>query len=205
MNEILLFCRKHKIFCSLFFIFIFLVGFLGFYLKDVTAEESFTCPTVDVVKESEKVTETEFMVDIKGAVVSPGVYKVTNKMIVNDVITLAGGLLESADTSNLNLSKQLTKEMVITVFTKEEIKEEKIQKKAVNETNSEVTTKDDKIHLNTATLEELMTLPNIGEAKAKLILDYRSTCGPFKSLEELKNIKGIGESVYEKLVPDLAL
>ena len=83
MNEILLFCRKHKIFCSLFFIFIFLVGFLGFYLKDVTAEESFTCPTVDVVKESEKVTETEFMVDIKGAVVSPGVYKVTNKMIVN--------------------------------------------------------------------------------------------------------------------------
>ena len=50
-----------------------------------------------------------------------------------------------------------------------------------------------------------MTLPNIGEAKAKLILDYRSTCGPFKSLEELKNIKGIGESVYEKLVPYLAL
>ena len=89
---------------------------------------------------------------VTGAVVSPGVYKVTNKMIVNDVITLAGGLLESADTSNLNLSKQLTKEMVITVFTKEEIKEEKIQKKAVNETNSEVTTKDDKINLNTAPL-----------------------------------------------------
>lgn len=207
MNEILLFCREHKFFCTLVFIIIFLAGLFGFYLKDVTAEESFTCPTTDVVKEKvpEQEIETNFMVDIKGAVVSPGVYKVTDKMIVNDVITLAGGLLESADTSNLNLSKQLTKEMVITVFTKEEIKEEKIQKKAVSETDREITTKDDKIHLNTATLEELMTLPNIGEAKAKLILDYRSTCGPFKSLEELKNIKGIGESVYEKLVPYLAL
>lgn len=62
-----------------------------------------------------------------------------------------------------------------------------------------------KISLNTATLEELLTLPSIGEAKAKLIIEYRETCGLFKELEELKNIKGIGEAVYEKLVPYISL
>ena len=201
MDETLLFCKNHKLFCTLFFVFLFLAGFFVFYLNEGDASESFTCPSETSTKlEAE---EKEFMVDIKGAVVSPGVYKVEKSMIVNDVITLAGGLLESADTSNLNLSKQVSAEMVITVFTKEEVKEEKKQKTSL-EMSSDAKTST-KISLNTATLEELLTLPSIGEAKAKLIIEYRETCGLFKELEELKNIKGIGEAVYEKLVPYISL
>ena len=202
MSETILFCKNHKFFCVLFFVFIFLAGFFGFYLNESQAEESFTCPNETLVS-TPALEKKEFMVDVKGAVVTPGVYKVTEGQIVNDVITLAGGLLESADTSNLNLSKQLSAEMVITVFTKEEIKEEKKQKVAL--VTNEETSKTSKVSLNQATLEELMTLPSVGEAKAKLIIDYRETCGPFEDLEELKNIKGIGEAIYEKLVAYITL
>lgn len=57
------------------------------------------------------------------------------------------------------------------------------------------------ININTATMEELMTLPYIGEVKAKAILEYRNAYGPFKSVEELLNVKGIGEKTLEKLRP----
>ncbi len=115
---------------------------------------------------------------------------------------LAGGLKKDADTSNLNLSKKVSNEMVITVFTKEEIKKLEPEKKPINETtkpNEDEQNDTGLISLNNSSLEELMTLPGIGEAKAKIIIEYREKCGKFQKKEELKNIKGIGEKVYEKL------
>ena len=61
------------------------------------------------------------------------------------------------------------------------------------------------VNLNTATKEELVALPGIGPAKAQAILDYRNKNGAFKSVEELKDVKGIGAKRFEKLKPDLSV
>jgi competence protein ComEA len=61
------------------------------------------------------------------------------------------------------------------------------------------------ININTATKDELVALPGIGPAKAQAIVDYRKAHGPFKSVEELKDVKGIGAKRFEKLKPDLAV
>ena len=159
------------------------------------------CPKTEISSDTEEANE--IIVDIKGAVVNPGIYHLKSNAIVQDVITLAGGLTEDADTSNLNLSKKVTDEMVITVYTHEEVKDLEKQE-AIVETGNESKDDDDTttsglVSINTASLEELMTLPGIGEAKAKSIIQYRENCGKFAKKEDLLNISGIGEKVYAEL------
>lgn len=200
MDRVFEFFDNKKILGGFIVLGILLVTFFLLYINEVTAEEAFTCPsTENLVSE----TSSQVVVDVKGAVVTPGVYRLDVGSIVEDAIVLAGGLLESADTSNLNLSKQLTNEMVITVFTHEEVMAMNVEKEPVMESDGAMQT--GLISINTATLEELMTLPGIGESKAQLIIDYRETCGNFTKTEELMNISGIGESIYEKLLPYITL
>ena len=143
--------------------------------------------------------EEEVIIDIKGAITNPGVYRVKQGSIIQEVITIAGGLTSDADTKNLNLSKKVSNEMVITVFTKEEVKKIEEEQLPIKEKDNLTPKKNELISINTATEEELSTLPGIGEAKAKFIISYRENCGKFKKKEELKNIKGIGDKIYEKL------
>lgn len=165
----------------------------------------------------------EYIVDIKGAVVNPGVYKLNENSIVNDAINIAGGLNKNADTKCINLSKKIHDEMVIYVYTKSEtwqiLNKEKETKKENNviceeikndahieEKNTEVK-KEEKVEETTNTLininsdgiDKLTTLPGIGESKAKTIIEYRETNGNFKTIEELKNVSGIGDSTFEKI------
>lgn len=76
-----------------------------------------------------------------------------------------------------------------------------ISDEAVLKNNDEIETskKEGKISINTATLEELITLPGIGEKTALKIIEYRETYGPFWTIEDLKNVKGIGDKKFEKL------
>ena len=192
MNQVIELLKGKKNLIAIIGLSIFSITFFGLYIQQTSAEEKFTCPKLVTEEESNEETLT---VDIKGAVKKPGVYTVKKNTIVNDVIELAGGLTDEADTKNLNLGKKVTDEMVITVYTKKEAANEKMD--SISEPNPKSTS--GKISLNNATLEELMTLPGIGESKAKIIIDYRETCGPFTKKEELKNIKGIGEAIYAKL------
>lgn len=180
------------------------------------------------LEENPKTEEKKLKIDIKGEIKKPGVYELKENDRVSDAIKIAGGLTENADTTLINLSKTLKDEMVIIIYNKEdleklrqELKEtkkiiEQIEKQCtcpdtVNEacikeapkqtqTKSETKelTKEDKISINTGTLEELLTLPGIGESKAQQIIKYREQNNGFKTIEEIKNISGIGESTFEK-------
>ncbi len=158
-------------------------------------------------------------VEIKGAVKNVGVYEINPNDRVSDLITLSGGLKEDADTSTINLSKELKNEDVVIVYTKEEINEMKkgstsikyIEKQCVCpkienaaciediiDNSNSIINKTGKISLNTATLDELLTIPGIGQSKAKLIIEYRNTNG-FKKIEDIMNVKGIGNGIFEKI------
>jgi competence protein ComEA len=155
-----------------------------------------------------------FKVDIKGAVKKPGVYEVTHDMNVNDVIKQAGGLKKSATTKNINLSKKLEDEMVIVVSTKDSLNKTSsaiIKNDALitNEKKSEISINSDiessfnelnnnLININSASLNELLTISGIGESKAEAIISYRSK-NKFNSIEDIKNVSGIGESLFEKI------
>ena len=201
MEQIFNWIKEQKVLCGFLFLVILCGVFASLYLVEVTAEEAYVCPKIETTVSEENADE--IVVDIKGAVVKPGIYRVEKNAIVQDIITLAGGLTADADTSNLNLSKKVTDEMVITVYTHEEVKDLEKQD-AIVETEKETdeTTEDPLnglVSINTASLEELMTLPGIGEAKAKSIIQYRENCGKFAKKEDLLNISGIGEKVYAEL------
>ena len=167
----------------------------------------------------EEPLDDKIKVEIKGAVNNPGVYELETGKRVEDVIKLSGGLKKDADVSNTNLSKNLVDEMVIIIYTKDEINSmttgnttiKYIDKECIcpvienNSCISDVVTNfeiieeaSNKISLNKATLEELMTLKGIGESKAKSIIEYREKT-PFKNIEELLNVKGIGKAMFEKI------
>lgn len=195
----------------------------------ISKKEDVAMESIDIPLEEEVVSEENIKIDIKGAVVTPGVHTLPKDSRVEDAILSSGGLLESADTSRINLSKKLQDEMVIIVYTKEEIeamKQENTAGKLVeqecicpviensgcpsnvvtNYEEAEDTEKtQEKISLNTASLEELTTLTGIGPSKAQSIIEYRNQNGGFKSIEEIKNVKGIGDAVYEKIKEDLTL
>ncbi len=158
-----------------------------------------------------------FKVEIKGEVINPGVYEVTHDNIIMDLIDLAGGLTENAYIDNINLSKKLDEEMVIIVYNKNKIDnknnsfqnkkvyiDESVQKKESvitpnNTQNTESSSVDNGlININTASKEELMKLPGIGESKALKIIEYRSANGNFKAIEDIMKVNGIGKSTYEK-------
>ncbi len=185
----------------------------GLYFKQANAEEAFHCPSSLETEEEEEIEQLDdktMQIDIKGAVRNPGVYEIEEGSVVNDIIKLAGGLLSNADTRSLNLSKKLKDEMVIYVYTTDEVKDQLALSDAniIDDLNNDKTIIDDeddiealdeKVSLNNGTLEQLIALPGIGEAKAKSIIEYRKTCGGFQKLEDIKNISGIGDAVYQKL------
>ena len=203
---------------------IIIIGLFMFIVIFVPKEKVVEVP-VEVEKIIEKEHEETYQVDIKGAVKKPGVYVMNFDDRVIDVIEMAGGLLKESDTRFLNLSKKIFDEMVVVIYTQSEIKEIKESEIKIKEVIkyiekdclcpepefndacfcSEIEETNNLISLNTATMEELMTLTGIGESKAKAIIKYREDNGSFSSLDQLKEISGIGDSIFDKVKEDITL
>ena len=180
----------------------------------------------NLVKEEKKevtISLKDYYVDIKGAVKTPGVYKLKENSRVIDVINEAGGLNDDADTSIINLSKKIFDEMFIVIYTKDEIKDYKTKtistKEINNQINKNIVVIDENndaniknssklkeennenkiININTASKDELLLITGIGESKALAIISYRKEKGDFKQIEDIKNVSGIGDALFEKI------
>ncbi|WP_377888413.1 helix-hairpin-helix domain-containing protein [Alkalihalobacillus sp. R86527] len=158
---------------------------------DLFIEEAVVEESVEGEEEIQKVEPEYILIDVKGAVVKPGVYELKSDARVKDIITRAGGFLEEADQTQLNLAGKLVDEMMIYVPVKGEGGE--------GSQLSPIDSNDGLISINKATLSELQELPGIGPAKAEAILAYREEKGGFTSIEDLTEISGIGEKTFEKL------
>ena len=134
-------------------------------------------------------------VDVKGAVKAPGIYDLPVGSRVNDAVQKAGGLTEQADSKSLNLAQKVSDEALIYVPTKgEESASEKTGSGAPSSTS-----KEKKVNLNKASLEELKQVKGLGGKRAQDIIDHRESNGKFKSVDELKKVSGIGAKTIEKL------
>ena len=176
------------------------------FVNSQSAIEDFGMETEsEMIVDSE--TETEepktIFVYICGSVISPGVYGIPEGSRVCDLFQKAGGLTEEAAGDYWNQARLLTDGEMIYVPTKEEAKErsEEERMSAAGSGNTQDTSggKNKKVNINTASKEELMTLPGIGESKAIAILNYRQEKGKFSAIEDLKDIPGIKDGVFSKI------
>lgn len=161
-------------------------------------EETSLTTTAEVATDATKErAETMIYVDIKGAVKVPGIYQLKNQQRIWDALALARGVSEEADTTQVNYAQKVKDQMIIYVPKKgEPVPQslETLQESAPAQQNQE-----EKINLNTATEAELQTISGIGAKKAQEIIRFRDEQGPFKTVEELKNVPGIGEKTVERL------
>ena len=229
---------------------IILLGLSGYLLYE---NPNYTCDCPinnDISKtEAKDDSKTNMFVEVKGAVSKPGVFEVKSDNIINDVIKLAGGFTKDAYTNNINLSRKVSDELVVYVYTNSDMKKKNQVSETVcncssydisnctenkqseivatttdsnvsissnssnsssttssssnstNNTNKSSTTTNQKkiININTATKAELTSLSGIGDAKAEDIINYRTQNGNFKSIDDIKNVKGIGDAIFAKI------
>ena len=145
-------------------------------------------------KDSENKT---VLVDVKGAVEKPDVYEMKSSDRVNDVLKKAK-LLKEADVTQINLSEKLTDQKMINVPSKNDVNKNSSSPPSSINSNGKNSTQN-KVNLNTATESDLLNIPGIGPTKVKEILEYKQKNGQFNSVDNLKDIKGIGGKTFEKI------
>ncbi len=165
-------------------------------VKETNLQAEVAAVSKDSVSEKEEALEQDLItVDVKGAVKSPGIYDLPVGSRVNDAVQKAGGLTEQADSKSLNLAQKVSDEALVYVPTKGE--EVASQQTASGTASS--TSKEKKINLNKASLEELKQVKGLGGKRAQDIIEHREANGKFKSVDELKKVSGIGAKTIEKL------
>ncbi|WP_144547744.1 helix-hairpin-helix domain-containing protein [Bacillus sp. X1(2014)] len=192
-------------------------GIYYFYVSDsATSTPVNTLSLEEKFQEDEKETGSiqsdkqpdlpeKIMVDVKGQIKQPGVYQANTGERVIDVISRAGGLTDKADQGLVNFAEHVKDEMIIYIPAKGEAGISSSITSSGNPGLSVGSQKEAKININKADETELQNLPGIGPAKAAAIIEYRNTSGPFKAVEDLKSISGIGDKTFEKLKDLIAI
>jgi competence protein ComEA len=141
------------------------------------------------------------IVYISGAVRQPDVYQVPAAARVKDVVLAAGGLTEDAAIDEINLADRVTDAQHI------HIRRQGETASSPPSTGDQTAGNDPSgpLNLNTASAADLDDLPGIGQSIAERIVEYRTTNGPFQSVEDLQKVKGIGPALFAKLAPLVAI
>lgn len=156
---------------------------------------------------NQEVKSTSIVVEIKGEVKNPNVYTLKEGSRVNELIEMAGGLTELANVDAINRASELADGQCIVVanINSEVVIDEASLNSTVQVSETSSSEKSDIVNINTGTMEDLMTLNGIGEAKATAIIDYRETNGPFNSIDDITNVSGIGDKTLEKIRDNLSI
>ncbi len=191
--------------------------------KTSTSEAS--QPTTIVSSTAAEKIDDEIQVYVTGCVNSPGIVKLKKGQLIDDAINAAGGATKDADISNINLVYKLSENVMLYVKSKKENQLTSIsdistskQGKAgtgvilksdstgvvVNDESVSQNTKG-KVNINTAGIEELCTIPWVGEAIAKDIMEFRQKNGPFNKTEDIMKIPGIKQSKYNKMKDSITI
>ncbi|HER6475236.1 TPA: helix-hairpin-helix domain-containing protein [Streptococcus pyogenes] len=171
-------------------------------LPIVSTSSSIQQPVSEEKKYSSE--ESNILVDLKGAVQQEGVYKLRANSRVRDVIELAGGLTQEADRHAVNFAEKLVDEQVVYVAKQGEDISVLPNASSAGKANAEMSNST-KVNINKANLEELQRISGIGVKRAQDILETRDSLGGFKTLDDLRQVSGIGEKTLEKLKHELSL
>ncbi len=169
--------------------------------ESIFVEENESMEVISKKEEKEEKESTKIVVDIKGEVKKPDIYWLEEDSIIEDLINIAGGVTEEGDLSKINRAEKLNNHEVVVIpnINDEESEGETIISSTINNN------KDNKININTANSAELDSLSGIGPSKAEAIIKYREENGNFKTIEEIKNVTGIGEGLFEKFKENITI
>ncbi|HEM5466360.1 ComEA family DNA-binding protein [Streptococcus suis] len=158
-----------------------------------------TSSSSDLVEET-STEPSQLVVDVKGAVVKPGLYTLEAGARVNDAVEAAGGLTSRADPKSINLAQKLSDEAVVYVASKDE-NISVVTSTTVSSAMPPEEKSTSLVNLNTATEADLQTISGIGAKRATDIIAYREANGGFKSVDDLNNVSGIGDKTMESIRP----
>lgn len=174
-----------------------LAGLLLFILR---------APAGEPIKLLPAPTKEPIVVHVVGAVPRPGLYEFAEGARVQDAIDAAGGLLASASVDTINLAALLEDGQQLNIPFK--AGEEPSTSNSSDDTSlvlpgateaSSSGSSQDLININTASVEELDSLPGIGPTIAQRIIDYRDENGPFQTIEDILNVSGVGPSTFDQI------
>ena len=214
------FNKKQKIIIVIILSVIIIAFLYYIYTKDkstfISSEELEVENTIE--EETEEEESQKIIVHVSGAVNKEGIIELDADSRISDAIDKAEGLAENADTNKINLAFKLEDGMKIYIPKIGEEESEKAQESTDDETSKYITSASgvvdsqdentesssgksttEKVNINTASQTELETLPGIGPATSSKIISYRQENGKFKSIEDIKEVSGIGDAKYENI------
>ena len=200
-EEIVMFFKQNiKSIVLAFFCSVVVIG-IGLYYFNYNKTEDYNnisfsnhkSDRIDNEEKNDDKQDEKIFVDVKGAVKNPGVFETTKDKRIKDLIDVAGGLLDDADTSTLNLSQKVKDQMVIYVLKHGE------KPKQMSEIGTTSSSSGEVININTANKEQLMKISGVGKTKAEAIIEHREKKGDFKKKEDITKVRGIGKATFEKI------